>query len=41
MAKLPGRYEDFRAEFPESAAHDELADLAAKAGRLTRKPLSS
>ena len=38
MAKLPGRYEDFRAEFPEiGRAHDEIASLAAEAGPLSEK----
>ena len=38
MAKLPGRYENFRAEFPViGGAYDELAGLAAKAGPIDEK----
>ncbi len=38
MAKLPGRYEEFRAEFPAiSRAYDEFASLTAKAGPLSEK----
>lgn len=38
MAKLPGRYEDFRAEFPEiSRAYEEIGGLVAEAGPLSEK----
>jgi AhpD family alkylhydroperoxidase len=38
MAKLPGRYEDFRDEFPAIArAYDDLGNLTAEAGPLDEK----
>lgn len=38
MAKLPGRYEDFRKEFPAiGRAYDEITGLTAEAGPLGEK----
>jgi alkylhydroperoxidase/carboxymuconolactone decarboxylase family protein YurZ len=38
MPKLPGRYREFRAEFPEiSRAYDEISNLTAGTGPLSEK----